>query len=287
MKGQPAPDMSTPPSSPTLLNVPTEPACHQDRTLRKNFSMCEDILANNDMKDLWDQPTDNGDFNYGLDSHMSNNRVNFKLGATLSLPQMLLVGDVSGPKDFDAYSSRTNEFQMGKEDEARFLPTDLLSDETTTTTTTTTTTAEQQQLIQPSTAADLPVVKLTPDLDIDYGFADSKSLPTFLGEPAPPMGKKQSLRKAVSLQGDQHNCFYPTGLSDFSLFPQTSQSDLLCSLRSTLVKNTTESPDNHVGPCFDESLGSEQLPSRKITTTRHLERAIKSLSINTDISRKF
>ena len=281
MKGQPAPDMTTPPSSPTLLNVPPEPPCHQDRTLRKNYSMCEDILANNDMSDLWEQPTDSDDFNYGLENHLSNNRVNFKLGATLSLPQMLLVADVSGPKDFDAFSSRGNEFQMGKEDEARFLPTDLLSDETTTAE------QQQQQLIQLSTAADLPVVKLSPDLDSDYGFTDSKSLPTFLGETAPPMSKKQSLRKAVSLQGDQYNCFYPTGSSDFSLFPQTSQSDLLCSLRSSLVKNSAESHDNHVGPGFDEPLGSEQLPSRKITTTRHLERAIKSLSINTDISRKF
>jgi len=241
--------------------------------------MCEDILVNNEMKDLWEQPTNNSDFNFGLDNHLNNNRVNFKLGATLSLPQMLLVGDVSGAKDFDAFSSRTNEFQMGKEDEARFLPTDLLSDETTT--------ADQQ--LQLSTAANLPIVKLSPDLDNDYGFADSKSLPTFLGETAAPMmNKKQSLRKAVSLQGDQYNCLYPTGSSDFSLFPQTSQSDLLCSLRSSLVKNSTESQDHHqVGPCYDESLGSEDLPSRKITTTRHLERAIKSLSINTDISRKF
>jgi hypothetical protein len=38
---------------------------------------------------------------------------------------------------------------------------------------------------------------------------------------------------------------------------------------------------------LDEQQQQQQLPSRKITTSRHLERAIKSLSINTDISRKF
>jgi hypothetical protein len=234
--------------------------------------MCEDILANNEMKNLWDKPAtnnNNNNFNYSIEDQLNNNRVNFKLGATLSLPQMLLVGEVSGQKDIDAFSNRNNEFQMGKEDEARFLPTDLLSDETT-------------------TAVDLSNVKLSSELDNDYGFADSKSLPTFLGELGPAIVKKPSLRKTVSLQGDQYNHFYPTGSSDFSLFPQTSQSDLLCSLRSSLVKNSVE---NHVvnqsslGP--EEVPGLEQLSSRKITTTRHLERAIKSLSINTDISRKF
>jgi len=272
IKGQPVKDLSPPPSSPTLLNVPSDPAGHQDRTLRKNYSMCEDILANNEMKNLWDKPAtnnNNNNFNYSIEDQLNNNRVNFKLGATLSLPQMLLVGEVSGQKDIDAFSNRNNEFQMGKEDEARFLPTDLLSDETT-------------------TAVDLSNVKLSSELDNDYGFADSKSLPTFLGELGPAIVKKPSLRKTVSLQGDQYNHFYPTGSSDFSLFPQTSQSDLLCSLRSSLVKNSVE---NHVvnksslGP--EEVPGLEQLSSRKITTTRHLERAIKSLSINTDISRKF
>jgi hypothetical protein len=57
---------------------------------------------------------------------------------------------------------------------------------------------------------------------------------------------------------------------------------LLCSLRSTLVKNSA-APDLGMIQTDDPA----EFPSRKITTSRHLERAIKSLSINTDISRKF
>lgn len=231
----------------------------------------------------------------------ANNRVNFKLGATLSLPQMLLVAEVNATKEVnDSFSSRNTEFQMGKEDEARFLPTDLLSDDTTTTTV-------DQPLPQLSTASSTAAhVELSTsfETDNDYGYTDAKSLPTFLNESC--HNKKQSLRKTLSLQGDHNNNnnnLFSAGSSDFSLFPQTGQSDLLCSLRSSLVKSSVQNSEqnksrveiedeNGDGLLGLEALQQElqQFPppsSRKITTSRHLERAIKSLSINTDISRKF
>ena len=229
----------------------------------------------------------------------ANNRVNFKLGATLSLPQMLLVAEINGPKEVNEnFSTRSTEFQMGKEDEARFLPTDLLSDDTMTI-------AADQPLsmlptaLSPAAQAGLPTSLET---DNNYGYTDTKSLPTFLNESC--HNKKPSLRKTLSLQGDQNNNnLFSACLSDFSLFPQTSQSDLLCSLRSSLVKTSvenselnksrveTEGDDNSDGlTSCDELQQLQQCPapsSRKITTSRHLERAIKSLSINADISRKF
>ena len=286
VKGPPVKDHSPPPSSPTILNMPTDPTDQQNRTLRKNYSMCEDILANNEMKNLWNKSSANGDFNYNIEDHIDNNRVNFKLGATLSLPQMMLVGQISEQQDVDG--NRNNEFQMGKEDEARFLPIDLLSDVETTTST-------EQQLTSPTstvkqqTVVDLPTVKMASEQDNDYGFSDSKSLPTFLGDFGPIVNKKQILRKTVSLQGDQQNYFYTQRpAADFSLFPQTSQSDLLCSLRSSLVKNSAENYDLNRSNNEAAVVSSfQQLSNRKITTSRHLERAIKSLSINTDISRKF
>ena len=252
--------------------APTIPDPSQDRVLRKNYSMCEDLLMEPTSpisKNPWEK--NSGEFSYDIDEQ-TNNRINFKLGATLSLPHMLLVGEVVGAKDPEAFSIRTNEFQMGKEDEARFLPTDLLSDE--------------------MTAVDKPLPLLTAAVDIsaaveienDYGYTDSKSLPTFLTE-SPRTCKKSSLRKTLSLQGDHANPLFPTSPSDFSLFPQTSQSDLLCSLRSSLVKNSAE--NSEVNKEIEELTSMDQLTNRKITTSRHLERAIKSLSINTDISRKF
>ena len=246
--------------------------------------MCEDLLNEHDtnMKNLWDKDSGN-EFNYSIEDHLNNNRVNFKLGATLSLPPQMIM--VAGQKESDGFSIRNNnEFQMGKEDEARFLPTDLLSDETTT----------SEQLSLPTTAGELPAA----ELENDYGYTDVKSLPTFIGDSTSPSPmKKQSLRKTLSLQGDPTNLLFPTvGSSDFSLFPQTSQSDLLCSLRSSLVKNSAENSEVNKARIEVEELTDlddqqqqqqQQLPARKITTSRHLERAIKSLSINTDISRKF
>lgn len=236
--------------------------------------MCEDLIVEPTSpisKNPWEK--NSGEFSYDSDEQM-HNRINFKLGATLSLPHMLLVGDVAGSKDLEAFSTRANEFQMGKEDEARFLPTDLLSDE--------------------MTAVDKPLPLLTAAVDIapveienDYGYTDSKSLPTFLTE-SPRTSKKSSLRKSLSLQGDHANPLFPASPSDFSLFPQTSQSDLLCSLRSSLVRNSAENSEvNKLSAEIEELTGLDQLTNRKITTSRHLERAIKSLSINTDISRKF
>jgi len=227
----------------------------------------------------------------------ANNRVNFKLGATLSLPQMLLVAEVNGPKEVhDSFSTRSTEFQMGKEDEARFLPTDLLSDDTTTTA------SDQPLPLLPTAASTAAQVELPTSFETvnDYGYTDAKSLPTFLSETC--QNKKQSLRKTLSLQGDHNNNLFTACSSDFSLFPQTSQSDLLCSLRSSLVKTSVENSelnkprveiddddcDGLTG--LQESQQQQQFPppsSRKITTSRHLERAIKSLSINADISRKF
>jgi hypothetical protein len=276
-------DLPPPPSSPTLIGLPPDPGSPQDRILKKNYSMCEDLLNEHDtnMKNLWDKDSGDNEFNYCIEDHLNNNRVNFKLGPTLSLPQMIMV---AGQKESsEGFSIRNNEFQMGKEDEARFLPTDLLSDETTT----------SEQLSLPSAVAELPAA----ELENDYGYTDAKSLPTFIGDSVSPSPmKKQSLRKTLSLQGDPTNLLYPSvGSSDFSLFPQTSQSDLLCSLRSSLVKNSVDNCDftNKTRievtelTILDEQQQQQQLPSRKITTSRHLERAIKSLSINTDISRKF
>jgi hypothetical protein len=236
--------------------------------------MCEDLLMEPTSpinKNPWEKASE--EFGYDLDEQ-TNNRINFKLGATLSLPHMLLVGEVAGAKDLEGFCNRANEFQMGVEDEARFLPTDLLSDEMTTV----------DKPLPVLAAVDLAPV----EIENDYGYTDSKSLPTFLTE-SPRTSKKSSLRKALSLQGDHSNHLFPTSPSDFSLFPQTSQSDLLCSLRSSLVKNSGSENlevNNSVWE-FEDLSDLDHLPNRKITTSRHLERAIKSLSINTDISRKF
>jgi hypothetical protein len=114
MKGQAA-DITTPPSSPTALTFPPTPAVPRDKTLRKNYSMCEDLLVNHDL--LWDKNA-SGESDFGLEDLVNNNRVNFKLGATLSLPPALLVGD----RELDGGPcGRSTEFQMGKEDEARCL----------------------------------------------------------------------------------------------------------------------------------------------------------------------
>lgn len=259
--------------SPTTTGSTTYHEQNQDRILRKNYSMCENLLLGytdqeSGMKNLWGK--ESGEYNYDFEEQLNNplNRTTgFKLGATLSLPQILLVGDDCCPKEIDNFAIRNIDVQMGKEDEARFLPTDLLSDELT-----------------PADPVD--------DSDTDYGYNDVKSLPSF---PTEPSSKKQPLRKTLSLQGESGSFqgdLLSSGPSDFSLFPQTSQSDLLCSLRSSLVKSSTENFETNQVRIEDEAAASppdKQLFSsnRKAISTRHLERAIKSLSINADISRKF
>ena len=83
---------------------------------------------------------------------------------------------------------------MGKEDEARFLPTYLLSDDTMTTA------SDQPLSMLPTASSPAVQVGLATSFETDnnYGYMDAKSLPTFFNESC--HNKKLSLRKTLSLR---------------------------------------------------------------------------------------